>query len=116
MDRTTQLEALIESLSELTEMLALDSSCQWSRHFERCLVGARELRSNGFEQSDLNELSGSVRFVYGGMGSFNDYAPVAADDTGLFIVIRGMESLGVVANQVYERALNLMVTGDAHAI
>jgi hypothetical protein len=116
MDRTAQLDALIESLSELTKMLALDSSCQWSRHFEHCLVGARELRSNGFKQNDLNELSGSVRFVYGGMGSFNDYAPVAADAPGSFIVIRGMENLEVVANQVYERALNLMVTGNAHAL
>jgi hypothetical protein len=50
------------------------------------------------------------------MGSFNDYAPVAADAPGSFIVIRGMESLEVVANQVYERALNLMVTGNAHAL
>jgi hypothetical protein len=116
MDRTTQLDALIESLSELTELLALDSSCQWRRHFENCLAGARELRSKGFEQSDLNELSGSVRYVYGGMGSFNDYAPVAANATGTFSVIRGMDGLEVIANHVYERALNLMVTGDDHAL
>jgi hypothetical protein len=110
MERTNQLDELIEALSKLTEMLTLDSSCQWRRHFEHCLVNARELRSNGFEQSNLNELSGSIRYVYGGMGSFNDYAPIAADETGSFSVIGGMEGMDVIANHVYERALNLMVT------
>ncbi|WP_428825190.1 DUF6966 domain-containing protein [Azonexus sp. IMCC34842] len=109
MNRSGQLNALIASLSELVEFLSLDQNCQWRRHFEYCLSRANDLKVLGFEQSQLNELSGSIRSVFGGMGSFNDYAPLAANPNGSFSVVPGMEHLERFSGKVYESALALMV-------
>ncbi len=110
MDRVSQLDALIASLKELVEILANDPQCQWQKHFTDCLGCAEALRERGFDQQALNELSGSVRHVFGGMGSFNDYAPVKADPAPPgFKLIDGMDRLAAVANQVYDRALELIV-------
>ena len=79
MNRSEQLDTLVASLSELIVILSFDPRCQWLSHFEKCLSDANYLRADGFTQNQLNELSGSVRSVFGGMGSFNDYAPVAAN-------------------------------------
>jgi hypothetical protein len=72
-DRASQLKALASSLALLVDLLEKDPSCTWTRHFLRSLETARELQAKGFTQAQLNELSGSVRCVYAGMGSFNDY-------------------------------------------
>jgi hypothetical protein len=114
MDRSRQLEELVESLGKLIAILKKDENCQWITHFERCLERGRELMSAGAEQSDLNDLSVSVMHVYGGMGSFNDYVPANVDHgTGRPIPIEGMESFEVASGLVHERALALRVVGDA---
>jgi hypothetical protein len=109
MNRSRQLDTLIASLSALVAVLSLDPRCQWRKHFEECLFSANCLKTSGSAQSQLNELSGSVRSVFGGMGSFNDYAPLSANPNGSFHVIHGMERLDQSASAVYENALALMV-------
>ena len=116
MNRAAQLDTLAASLMELTEVLSFDPRCQWRRHFELCLATARQLRATEFSQIQLNELSGSVRSVFGGMGSFNDYAPVSLAQDGSVSVIPGMERLDQIAGQVHENALALMVVEGNHAL
>ena len=79
MDRHGQLKKLVEQLSRLVEVLRRDPGCQWCRGFERLLQTARAFLESGFTQDDLCSLSVSVMCVYGGMGSFSDYAPVSYD-------------------------------------
>jgi hypothetical protein len=112
MNRTAQIETLIHSLSDLTAILDLDPNCQWRSHFLSSSVMAEEVRLRSFSQDDLNELSGSVRHVFGGMGSFSDYCPLKQDmKTKSWHPIPGMERLTDVSNAVYESALQLMVVG-----
>ena len=101
-DRRAQVEALIGHLTALNELLALDSECQWRRHFSSCLREARALALSNPDQSQLNGLSGSVMSVFGGMGSFNDYAPFRQGRP-----ISGMELLEEASGQVYQSALSL---------
>ena len=116
MNRSAQLNTLAVSLMELTEVLSFDPGCQWRRHFEQCLATARQLKATEFSQNQLNELSGSVRSVFGGTGSFNDYAPVTLAQGGAVSVIPGMERLDQIAGQVHESALALMVVEGNHAL
>lgn len=116
MNRSAQLDSLAVSLMELTQILSFDPQCQWRRHFEQCLATTRQLKATEFPQNQLNELSGSVRSVFGGMGSFNDYAPVTLSQCGSVSVIRGMEHLDQIAGQVHENALALMVVEGNNAL
>jgi hypothetical protein len=100
-DRRAQLEELQTHLAALVGMLRLDPRCQWTRHFEACLHRAESL-AGGAPQDELNVLSGSVISVFGGMGSFNDYAPWQNGQS-----IRGMEALSDVSGAVYQSALAL---------
>lgn len=101
-DRRAQLGKLQAHLQTLVALLRLDSGCQWTGHFESCLSHARQLASSSPSQDELNALSGSVMHVFGGMGSFNDYAPWQNGK-----VIRGMEALTEAGAAVYESALDL---------
>src|SRR5690242_4874457 len=104
MDRSHQLEELVESLGELVAILKNDENCRWIIHFERCLERGRNLMNTGAIQSDLNDLSVSVMRVYGGMGSFNDYIPAHVDrSTGRPMLIKGMESFEAASGLVHER-------------
>ena len=112
MDRHAQLKTLAEQLSQLVEVLCLDPDCQWRGHFERCLQTARGLLESSFTQDDLSSLSSSVMHVYGGMGSFNDYAPTCYDaQTGRYTAIPGTEAFDEIAGRVYDGALSLRVVG-----
>jgi len=106
-NRPAQLQNLIVHLLNLEQVLALDPTCQWAGHFSRCLSTAKWLASAGASQDQLNELSGSVMSVFGGMGSFNDYAPVRSTGDGAFAAISGMEGLTNVSGLVYDSALAL---------
>jgi hypothetical protein len=101
-DRRAQLEDLQTHLTALVLMLRLDSRCQWTRHFEACLHRAESLAAGTPEQDELSTLSGSVMNVFGGMGSFNDYAPWQNGRN-----IPGMEALSDVSGAVYHSALAL---------
>ncbi len=106
-DRRAQLQDLVAHLSALIDVLAFDTQCQWRRHFTSCLSTATSLSSGSPSQQQLNELSGSVMSVFGGMGSFGDYAPVREVPGGTFSVIPGMETLPDLSGRVYGSALAL---------
>ncbi|MFT3799765.1 MAG: hypothetical protein QM766_00970 [Burkholderiaceae bacterium] len=103
-DHRTQLAELATNLAELVGILQHDPSCQWTRHFELCLASIELLAAGNPSQSEINELSGSVMHVFGGMGSFNDYAPWQNGRT-----IPGMEALTDASAKVYQSALSLRV-------
>src|SRR5580693_7156772 len=112
MDRRAQLKSLVESLEHLVEVLRLDPRCQWTPHFESSLQRAHELIESEFSQDALSTFSASVMSVYGGAGSFLDYAPaVYGQHTGRYTVIPGMERFEQLSGQVYDEALSLRVIG-----
>ncbi len=104
-----QLNELIAHLMALSEILALDPDSQWGAHFRNCLSTARALADSSHDGDELTGLACSVMSVYGGMGSFNDYAPW---QNGRFIA--GMESLDEASNRVYmaARAIRLRNATD----
>ncbi|MDR7307944.1 DUF6966 domain-containing protein [Rhodoferax saidenbachensis] len=106
-----KLVLLIETLSELVTVLALDPSCQWHEHFQGCLSEAMGLRSGRVDQKALSMLSASIRSVYGGAGSFNDYVPVVFDAAGSYAVIKGAEGFEALASRTYDLALELVASG-----
>ena len=106
-DRPEQLQNLVACLVDLERLLLLDPRCQWTRHFSQCLATARLLSSAGASQEQLDQLSGSIMSVYGGMGSFNDYAPARSAGDGVLAVIPGMEKLPEVSKRVLDAALSL---------
>ena len=112
MDRRAQLKALAEQLSRLVELLRLDPNCQWRGHFEQCLQTALALLESTFTQDDLTNLSSSVTHVYGGMGSFSDYAPASYHaQSGRCAAIPGTETFEEISGGVYDGALSLRVVG-----
>jgi hypothetical protein len=114
MNRRAQLRELTESLSRLVEILRLDKACHWRTHFEMSLSHAQSLLAREFEQSDLNALASSIMQVYGGMGSFNDYAPSIYDaHARRYRPIPGADDFEDVSGRVYEAALALRVVGRA---
>ncbi|MDH1264631.1 hypothetical protein [Pseudomonas sp. GD03944] len=106
--RPQQLESLQAALASLCELLRLDKPTHWRDHFERCLHTTDHLLTNGFDQSTLNSLSCSVRQVFGGMGSFNDYVPVTntRDSSDWYRKHGNPEE---IVGLVYDSALCLMV-------
>lgn len=101
-DRRAQLETLRTELRALVAILRLDADCPWTRHFESCLSRAELLANGDPDQHALDALSGSVMHIFGGMGSFNDYAPWRSGQ-----VIPGMETLDAASGAVYDAALEL---------
>jgi hypothetical protein len=87
----------------LVELLEKDPSCPWTHHFLKSLETARELQAKGFTQAQLNDLSGSVRRVYAGMGSFNDYISPHHH-------VR--EAVYRASSDVWGRALEMMVVAE----
>ncbi|MFW2478876.1 MAG: DUF6966 domain-containing protein [Lentimonas sp.] len=111
--RNQQLQALQNVLVPLCELLRLDKPTYWLAHFARCLQTTDQLLLNGFDQAALNELSLSVRSVFGGMGSFNDYVPImnTKESSAWYQKYGNPEK---VIGLVYNAALNLMVIGERH--
>ena len=106
--RKSELKRLILALEHLCIYLRLDDKCVWTAHFEQQLIYAQQLDKNGFSQADLNELSSSVRSVYGGMCSFNDYYnPNYLSQRSS--IIKQLGSSAELPSRVYECALDLMV-------
>ncbi len=105
----TQLNELIAHLAALTDILVLDPDSHWGMHFRHCLATARALAGSRYDGEKLTGMACSVMSVYGGMGSFNDYAPW---QNGRFIA--GMESLDEASNRVYmaARAIRLRNATD----
>ena len=112
-NRHEQLVVLNDRLGELVSILALDPLCPWHKHFIACQQEASTLLRDGISQDALNQLSGSVMHVFGGSGSFNDYAPVTTCQDGTFKAVAGMEGVGELTGNVYDAALALRVVGHA---
>lgn len=106
-DRSRQLEALIQSLRRLQQLLLRDPRCLWTRGISSFLQEAEHLRSSGFTQDDLNLLSGSVMGIYAGMGSFSDYIP---QQDGHFLP--WVEEFDRLRGEVHCHALMLRVSGN----
>ena len=111
--RRAQLQELEKSLVILCELLQLDRRCHWLPHFERCLHTTRRLLADGFEQSELNDLSGAVRSVFGGMGSFNDYMPIMNTKESSAWYQRHSNPENVIRS-VFDTAVKLMVVSERH--
>ncbi len=110
MERHQQLKRLEKHLEQLIAVLSLDHACNWKRHFETCLAATRAALSHGFTQQQLSQLSASVMQVFGGAGSFSDYAPVTKNGLGSgFELIPGMEDVDTLASKVYQSALAVRV-------
>ncbi|VXC07759.1 conserved hypothetical protein [Pseudomonas sp. 8AS] len=111
--RTQQLEELQKALMPLCELLRLDKPTYWLAHFEHCLQTTDQFLAHGFDQTSLNELSISVRNVFGGMGSFNDYVPPmkTKESSAWYQKYDNPEN---IIGLVYSNALNLMVVGVCH--
>tara|TARA_B100000614_G_scaffold255651_1_gene273015 strand:+ start:2024 stop:2383 length:360 start_codon:yes stop_codon:yes gene_type:complete len=108
--RKKQLDKLIQALEHLCIHLRLDKGCPWIDHFENQLEKAKSLTNSQFSQNDLNELSSSIRSVYGGMGSFNDYYnPSFSKQRNK--IIKQLGSSVDLSEHVYEYALELKVIG-----
>ncbi|WP_139164018.1 DUF6966 domain-containing protein [Desulfoluna spongiiphila] len=108
--RKNQLDKLIQSLEHLCIHLRLDEDCPWIDHFERQLENAKSLSNSKFTQKELSDLSSSIRSVYGGMGSFNDYYnPNYTKHRNEVMKLLGSST--DLSERVYEYALELMVIG-----
>lgn len=105
--RRQQLVKLREQLKELVDVLEKDAGCQWTAHFRNSLAEAEALLASDFTQEELNLFAASVNSVYGGAGSFNDYAPLVSPASGRPQAISGMENFDQIASAVYERAVEL---------
>ena len=111
-ERRRQLASLVESLRSLVSILRADDSCQWRNHFETQLSNAEHLLTSGFTQEQLAELSSSICFVFGGMGSFGDYSPDRYDaTTGRCSPLPGTQDFENVSGAVQERASELRIVG-----
>lgn len=95
-----RLGLLCLDLRALCDLLALDPACPWQAHFEQCWQSADDLRRRGAPPDQLAGLARQVMSVYKGAGSFNDYAPPAAQ--------AGMADFSACATRVFERGRDLL--------
>ncbi len=110
MNRKTQLDQVIEVLEKLVSLLELDPACQWTSKFKLDLEHALQLMKTSFNQDDLAMLSSSIRSVYGGMGSFNDYMPGRYDrSTGKCVSFPWADEFDVLSGKLFDSAMALVV-------
>ena len=114
MNKRDVLDQLIDALADLVALLALDPKCPWRKTFASNLELARRMKGGPLGADELAALSASIRHVYGGMGSFNDYAPVIYDAaTRRHAVIPGMDGLNKITSQVFSLAVDLITVEPA---
>ncbi|WP_441603656.1 DUF6966 domain-containing protein [Dyella sp. 2RAF44] len=110
MTREEQIRLLIDSLREMVSLLERDSSCGWVRHFKMSLDEAIDLSINGWNERDLAALSSSIRSVYAGMGSFNDYFPARYDPaTGRYASFPWADQFDRLRASTFNQAVALVV-------
>lgn len=94
------------AIEQLCMHLKTDESCIWTNHFEKQLKQVNDLIEYGYVEENLYELSSSIRAVYGGMGSFNDYYnPHQSKERNELIKLYG--SSGDISSRVYDLAVKL---------
>ncbi|MFC3702865.1 DUF6966 domain-containing protein [Reinekea marina] len=106
-------QVLIEIRSAIEQLilhLKTDKSCLWTAHFEKQLRHINDLIEYGYVDDDLYQLSSSIRAVYGGMGSFNDYYnPNQSKERNELIEKFG--SSNDLSSKVYDLAIKLKQSG-----
>ena len=113
MTRKDQLELLITDLREMVALIERDPSCRWIAKFRIDMANAGQLAATSFDQDDLANLSSSIRSVYGGMGSFNDYLPARYDPiTGRCVSFPWADQFDRLRTSVFDRALVLVVSSQ----
>jgi hypothetical protein len=104
------LKQLRESLQRLVEILSLDINCQWTTKFKNDLMWCEELLNTTPSKEDIYSLSSSIRSVFQGFGSFNDYAPgIYNPSTRRYESIPGTEDFEPIANKVFDLSVDLHV-------
>lgn len=102
------LYTLTGELTNLVALLQLDAECPWVAKFEHDCATANELLRNGFSDDELVQLAISIKFVYQGMGSFNDYSPgIFNTATGRYDAIPGTENCEEVSKRVFDLSTKL---------
>ena len=94
------------AIEQLCLHLKTDECCIWTNHFENQLKQVNDLIEYGYVEENLYELSSSVRAVYGGTGSFNDYYnPHQSKEKNELIKLYG--SSCDLSSKVYDLAVKL---------
>jgi hypothetical protein len=114
MVQSAALDELIRSLEALVAALHCDPDPGWFDVFDARLARARSLATSAAPTVDVGELARDVLTCYrGGMGSFNDYAPVRYDEaSGAWQVIPGLEHERELADDVHDKAVALLTSGS----
>lgn len=63
---------LLQALAELTDFLDRYRESGWAAHFQECRDELRYLIQQGAPGPEKAAVAARIRFIYGGMGSFND--------------------------------------------
>jgi hypothetical protein len=106
------LEQLVHALKKLVDILRLDPNCPWTAKFENDLANGFELLNGKYRDDDLRSFSSSIRHVFQGMGSFNDYSPAMYDSsTGRYTPIAGTEDFEKITREVFDLSIKLISTG-----
>lgn len=100
---------LANALEQLNAMLSLDATSKWAGLFRHAAEVAKQMSDLPFDPSESARFSASIRHVFGGVGSFNDYEPMQFDpSSGRYITINGTEGFDALRRKVYELATALI--------
>ncbi|MDG2537748.1 hypothetical protein P5Y53_08760 [Dyella jiangningensis] len=111
MKRETLLNKLILDLAEMIALLGKDPSCRWAKKFESDLIAAKSVALSPIDPNAYASLSASIRSVYGGVGSFNDYVAGCYDpDTGRYTPFEWSDRLDQLSTTVFDGALALVAS------
>ena len=106
------MDELIQALNRLVEVLKHDPESQWLMVFAEALDDCRRLGPEA-PPDDSRALASRLLRLFGGAGSFGDYAPVRPAPGVGWQVIPGMEELDAIAEEVQARALALHLATEA---
>jgi len=114
MVQSAALDELIRSLEALVAALRCDPETAWFEIFDARLAEARSLAGSAAPTIDVRQLARDVLDSFrGGMGSFNDYAPVRYEEASrAWQAIPGLEHERELADDVHDKAVTLLTSGS----
>lgn len=108
MKKNESLKKLSKRLLQLIEILDKDPKCQWYNKFKSDYDKSLSLLTQQSDDREIDLLCDSIIYVFQGMGSFNDYAPLKYNSlTGTYEPLQGIESYEEIVNDIYELARTL---------